>query len=82
MAYAIGVHTAVLQATTAAVTAGSLSSSDAEAVLKQADTARTVLDTAQAASTAGDVAGADNKLAAALVVLSALQIYLTAHGGT
>ncbi|SRR5258706_11968572 len=81
LAYAVGVHTAILQSATQAVSSGTLSSSDAEAVLKQADNAKLVLDTAQAANAAGDIKGADNKLGMALVVLNALQSYLNAHGG-
>jgi hypothetical protein len=72
----------VLQATTSAVTAGTLSTADAEAVLKQADTAKVVLDTAQAANAAGDAAGANSKLAIALTTLTALQDYLRSHGST
>lgn len=81
LAYAIGVHTAILQATTAAVTSGALSSSDAEVVAKQADTARSILDLARAADTGGDVAGADHKLSIALATLTALQTFLNNHGG-
>lgn len=80
LAYAIGVHTSILQASAAAVSAGTLSSTDAQAVLTQADTAKTVLDAAKVASAAGDALGADNKLAAALTVLTALQTYLNTHG--
>ena len=80
LAYGIAAHTAVLQATTSAVTAGTLSSSDAESVLKQADTAKAVLDAAQTANAAGDTAGAGSKLATALTALQALQDYLRAHG--
>lgn len=79
MAYAIGVHSSILQATTSGVTSGALSSSDAEAVLKQADNARAALDVAQAASVAGDPTGANNKLAIATTALLALQSYLNTH---
>jgi hypothetical protein len=76
----VGVHTAVLDATASAVSAGTISTADAETVLKQADTARLALDTAKQAHDAGDVAGADSKLAIALTALTALQDYLRAHG--
>jgi hypothetical protein len=79
LAYAIGVHTAILQATTNSVTSGNLSSSDATAVLKQADTAKTVLDAAAAANAAGDLTGANNKLALATATLTAIQSYLNTH---
>lgn len=82
LAYAIGIHTAVLQATTAAVNAHTLSSSDAQAVLTQADNARTLLDAAAAANTAGDITGATNKLQIATAALTALQSYLNTHGGS
>lgn len=82
MAYAVGAHTVILQSATAAVRAGALSSSDAEAVARQADDAKLVLDAAQAANKIGDITGADHKLAMALVVLNALQTYMNAHGGS
>lgn len=81
MAYAVGAHTVILQSATAAVKSGALSSSDAEAVLKQADNAKLVLDTARAANTVGDITGADHKLAMAVIVLNALQGFLNDHGG-
>lgn len=80
LAYAVGVHTAVLQATTSAVEAGTLGSSDAQSLLVQADQARLVLDAAKAANDAGDTAGANSKLAIALSGLTALQEYLRSHG--
>jgi len=80
VAYAIGVHTAVLQASTNAVTAGSMSSSDAQSVLSQADNAKAILDAAIAANSAGDLTGATNKLAIASAALAALQSYLNSHG--
>lgn len=79
-AYAIGVHTAILQATTSAVEAGTIHSSDAQSILVQADQAKTVLDVANAAYAAGDEAGANSKLAIALTSLTALQEYLRTHG--
>lgn len=81
IAYAYGTHTAVLQATTAAVTAGTLSSSDATSVLKMADGSQALLDSARALAAAGDVNGATNKLALATAALTALQQYLNAHTG-
>jgi len=81
LAYAIGVHTSILQAATAAVTSGALTSSDAEAIAKQADTARAIIDVAKVAAAAGDAPGADHKLAIALAALTALQGFLNSHGG-
>lgn len=82
LAYAYGVHTAVLQAATAAVTAGTLSSADAVKILADTDTVKTALDAAGAAYAAGDAAGANSKLAIATSLLSAIQAYLQAHRGT
>ena len=79
LAYAYGVHTAVLQASTSAVTAGQLSSADATKVLTDSDYAKSVLDAAAAAYTAGDAAGANSKLAIATSLLSAVQAYLQSH---
>jgi hypothetical protein len=80
LAYGYATHTAVLQATTSALTAGTISSADAESILKQADTARAGLDAAKQAHDAGDISGGDSKLAIALTGLQALQDYLRAHG--
>lgn len=79
-AYAIGIHTAILQATASAVTAGTISSKDAQAILTQADTIKVGLDAAEAANAAGDTAGANSKLAIALVGLQTLQDYLRSKG--
>jgi hypothetical protein len=81
LAYAYGTHTAVLQATTASVTAGSLSSADASYVLKLADDTRTLLDSAATLAAQGDAIGANNKLALATAALTALQTYLNNHKG-
>ena len=82
IAYAYGTHTAVLQATTASVSAGKLSSTDASQVLKLADASRTLLDAATSLAATGDTVGANNKLALATTALTALQTFLNAHGGT
>lgn len=80
VAYAIGVHSAVLQATTNAVTNGQMSSADASAVLTQADNANVFLQAAVAANVSGDATTATNKLTLATAALTALQTYLNAHG--
>ncbi len=81
IAYAYATHTAILQATTTAVQSGSLSSTDAEQVLKLADQSKTILDAAVSLSASGDVTGAANKLALATAALTALQAFLNTHGG-
>lgn len=80
LANAYGIHTAVISATTTALNAGSLSSADAIQVQTIATTSRTLLDTAKAAETAGDTAGAQKNLVLATSALQALQAYLKAHG--
>jgi hypothetical protein len=79
LAYAYGVHTSVLQATTAGVGSGSLSSEDATKVLAMADQSKVLLDSAASLSIAGNATGANNNLALAVSALSALQQFLNAH---
>ena len=81
LAEAYGVHTAVLSATATAITAGTLSSADGTAINGMAQNARTLLDSAKAAETAGDAAGAQSKLVLATTALTTLQNYLNSHGG-
>jgi hypothetical protein len=80
LAYAYGTHTAILQAATSSLEAGTISAANASDILKQADNAKLVLDTARQAFDAGDSAGANSKLAVAVTALGALQDYLRAHG--
>ena len=80
LASAYGVHTAVVSATTTALTTGSISSADAEHVQTIATTSRTLLDTAKVAESTGDTAGAQQNLTLALSALTALQAYLNQHG--
>lgn len=80
LAQAYGVHTAVLQATTTAVNARSLSSEEAVQVKTQADSARALLDAARAAETTGNTAGANSDLTLAISALTALQTYLNGKG--
>ncbi len=82
LAQAYGIHTAVISATTTALTAGTLSSADAAQVQTIATTSRTLLDTAKAAEIAGDTAGAQKNLVLAMSALQALQNYINAHGRT
>lgn len=80
LAYGYGVDTSILQATTKAVMAGNLSSSDAQKVLVDSDNAKHMLDAA-AALAATDKAGANSKLALALAALTAVQDYMNTHQG-
>lgn len=82
LAYAYGTHTAVMQAATTAVSSGALSTADAEQVLKMADQTKVLLDGARTLSASGDLTGANSKLSLALTALTALQTYLSSHGGS
>ncbi len=82
LAYAEGVHTAVLDATNSSLSAGTLSSADAETIAKGSDNAQTLLVAAKTAYEAGDETGANAKLATALTALQALQDYLRSHRST
>ena len=82
VAYAVGIHTAVLQAATNGVTNHTLSSADGEAVLKMADSSRALIDAAVLLNGTGDIAGANSKLTLAVTALTALQTYLNAHAGS
>lgn len=76
LAYAVGVHKAVLVATTQSLNAKSISSKDAVQVLKLADDSRLILDAAKQAGALGDMDGANAKLLLAQSALTALQAYL------
>lgn len=76
IAYAYGVHTAVLTATTQALNAKAIKSSDAQHVLDTAKDARTFLDAASTALSVGDTKTADGQLALATSILTQLQSYL------
>lgn len=80
LAYAYSSHTAVLDAASNALEAGSLSVDDAEAVLALADQSRVLLDSARFAAGAGDVTTAEGRLALATNVLQQLLAYLNARG--
>jgi hypothetical protein len=79
LASAYGVHSAIVQATTTALSSGAITSTEAQAVQAQALTSRALLDTAKAAETAGNTAGASNNLSLALAGLTALQNYLNSQ---
>jgi hypothetical protein len=80
LATAYGVHTSVVQATTTALIAGTISVKDAEAVQGMEKNARSLLDAAKAAEEAGNPTGASSELALATNALTALQSYLNAKG--
>jgi len=76
LAYAYGVHTAVVKATTSALDAKTLKSTDAEQVASLSAQSRTLLDGALAASKTGDITTANGKLLLATNILEQLQAYL------
>jgi len=76
MAYAYGTHTAIVQAATASLTAGSLSATDGDAVLKLALQSRAILDGAKVAAGMGDMTTAQGQLALAINILTELQTFL------
>jgi hypothetical protein len=79
LANAYGVHTAVVQATATALTAGSITPADAVAVQSMEKNARSLLDSAKAVEQVNP-AGAQQNLTLALSALTALQTYLNTHG--
>lgn len=76
LAYAYGTHTAVLQATTAALEVRDIGVEDAQRVLTIADQARDALDAACLAIDVGDVSTAEGRLQLATAILTELQSYL------
>ena len=79
LAYAYGVHTAVLNATTSALNAKTLKSTDAEQVQTLAGQSRQLLDAAKSASSVGDITTANGKLLLGTQILEQLQTYLRSH---
>lgn len=78
LAYAYGVHTAVLDSTKASLTAPkpTVTSAEATQVLKLADESRVILDASRVAFKAGDISTAEGKLLLATTILTQLQTYL------
>lgn len=80
-AYAMGQTTAIRQAATDALEAGSLSVEDAEYALRVTDQSRALLEAARAAYASGDITTADGRLTLTTQVLTQLQAYLRSKGG-
>jgi hypothetical protein len=76
VAYALGVHTAVLQSATSAVNFGDITTEEARSLLELSDRARNLIDVARTVHAAGDIEGANQRLALALTVLQEIQNYL------
>lgn len=79
LANAYGVHTAVVSATATALTSGSITVAEAQAVENQEASVRALLDAARTAEQGGNTSGAGNDLTLALSGLTALQSYLNAQ---
>lgn len=79
LANAYGVHTAVVSATATALTSGSITATEAQAVENQEASVRALLDAARSAEQGGNPSGASNDLTLALSGLTALQSYLNAQ---
>ena len=79
LAYAYGTHTAVLQAASAAVSAGTLTRKDGETVLTLAQQSRTLLDSARSVENT-DPSTATGRLTLAVNILTQLQTFLQARG--
>lgn len=78
LAQAYGIHTAVVSATTVAVTAGTISSAEAAQVQTQAVSSRVMLDTARSLEASNPTQAATD-LTLATTALTALQTYLNSR---
>jgi hypothetical protein len=81
IAYAQGVNTAVLTASTSALRAKQISGDDHEHVIKIADQAKAILDSAVLLATT-DVTAAESRLKLANTILTELQAFLNSRKGT
>jgi hypothetical protein len=79
LAYAYGVHTAVLNASAVAVGNKSLSVPDGRTVLQLADQSRALLEEAKTLS-GTNITAAGDKLILATAILTQLQTFLNARG--
>lgn len=79
-AYAMGVRTAVVDATASALAAGDISSAQARRVQELAGQARLILEAAHQASRLGDLREAEAQLELATRLLTELQAYLRRRG--
>lgn len=82
LAYSLGTVSAARVSAAQALDAKTISKADAEEVLKITDQARSLLDSARAASKVGDIQTAQAKLALATSVLTEVQKYLNARAKT
>jgi len=82
VAYSLATHTAVLQATTNALNAGSISSADGEMVAKLADESRALIDAARVVEASGDIKTANGRLLLATNILVQLQGFINSRDST
>lgn len=76
LAYAVAQNAAVRKAAVNAYRSGAITQADAVKVLELTDEARTLLDAARFALTAGDLATAEARLSLATAILVRLNAYL------
>ena len=82
LAYAVGIHTSVVQASTNALNAHEISSEQADKVLTIAEDSRTALDAARIAANAGDMSTAEGRLQFITAALTSLQTFLRTRDDT
>ena len=80
LAYAYGANTAIREASTSALNAGTITSADMEFIIPLNRQARQILDAAKAATALGDLKTAEAKLLLATGILAQLQTYLRSKG--
>ncbi len=81
LAYAYGVHTAVVNAAATALETKAIKSTDAEQVQTFSIQSRQLLDAAKLASAGGDLTTANAKLLFGTQILEQLQVYLRSKKG-
>lgn len=80
LAYAYATNTAIREASTSSLNAGTISSKDMETIIPLNNQTRQVLDAAKAAMSVGDIKTAEAKLLLATNILTQLQSYLRNKG--
>lgn len=76
LAYAVSAETGIIEQTTAALNAGTISSADAQTISTAATNMSQVIASARTVMAAGNVDEANKKLALATSILAELQTYL------
>lgn len=82
LAYATGIHTSVVQASTNALNAHEITSAQADKIMTIAEESRTALDAARIAAGAGDITTAEGRLQFITAALTSLQTFLRTRDDT